>query len=613
MATPAKERHELERVTILFSGDSGDGMQLTGNQFTSTSAVFGNDVSTFPDFPAEIRAPAGSLAGVSAFQLNFSSRHIHTPGDRAQALVAMNPAAFKVHLPRLEPGGVLIVNQDAFTPANLRKAGYEDTPLEDPELGSRFQLHKVPITTLTTNALKAVEIDSKAKQRCKNFFALGLLYWLYDRPLENSLRWIEEKFTRRPTMVEANRLALEAGYHYGDTTEAFTVRYAVPKAESEPGTYRIINGNEAIALGAVTAARLANKPLVYGSYPITPASEVLQYLARYKQLDVRPIQAEDEIAAMGATIGAAFGGAFALTGTSGPGLCLKSEAIGLAIMLEVPLVVINVQRGGPSTGLPTKTEQGDLLQSLFGRNGESPLPILAAASPADCFEVAIEAFRIAVRHTTPVLVLSEGYLAFGAEPWRIPKLEDLDPIEVRHRTDPEGFQPYSRDESTLARPWVIPGTPGLQHRIGGLEKQNIKGSVSHDPANHELMCRLRAEKVERVAQFVPEARVRGPESGKLLVLSWGGTFGSVVSAINRIEEEGREVAHLHLRYLNPFPRNLGEVLSRYETVLVPELNFGHLAHLIRAKYLIPTVSFSKVRGQPFAISEVQSKIEELLP
>jgi len=612
MGTAVKERRELERVTILFSGDSGDGMQLTGSQFTNTSAVFGNDVSTFPDFPSEIRAPAGSLAGVSAFQLNFSSQHIHTPGDQCQALVAMNPAALKVHLPRLEGGGVLIVNEDAFNKAGLKKAGYEDNPLEDAELGSRCQLHAVPITNLTVNCLRDVDIDSRSKQRCKNFFALGLLYWLFDRPVDTTLAWIEEKFSRRPDIAEANRLALQAGYNYGETTGAFTVRYTVGTAETEPGMYRLINGNEALALGAVTAARLAGKPLVYCSYPITPASEILQAMARYKHLDVRPVQLEDEIAAMGAAIGAAFGGAFSLTGTSGPGLCLKSEAIGLAIMLEIPLVIVNVQRGGPSTGLPTKTEQGDLLQSLLGRNGESPLPILAASSPADCFDVAIEAFRVAVRHSTPVIVLSEGYLAFGAAPWRIPDIEDLEPITVEHRTDPEGFQPYARDERTLGRPWVLPGTPGMEHRVGGLEKQHVTGNVSHDPDNHEFMCRLRQEKVDRVADFIPEIEVDGPESGKLLVLSWGSVYGAVISAVDRCREKGREPAHVHLRYLNPFPKDLGDILSRYETVLIPELNLGHLAHLIRARYLIPTVSLSKVKGRPFAIAEVEEKIEELL-
>jgi len=614
MSKSTSERRELDRVTILFSGDSGDGMQLTGTQFTNTSAVFGNDVSTLPDFPSEIRAPAGSLAGVSAFQLSFSSREIHTPGDRPEALVAMNPAALKVHLPRLAPGGALIVNQDAFTRANLTKAGYTENPLEDPDLAGRYRLFEVPVTTLTLNALKDVELDHKGKQRCKNFFVLGLLYWLYDRPIDSTLDWIERKFARAPAVAEANRRALEAGVAYGETTDAFATHYTVPRAAAAPGTYRIINGNEAIALGFVTAARLAGKPLVYSSYPITPATDVLHHLARLKHLDVRTIQAEDEIAAMGAAVGAAFGGAFALTGTSGPGLCLKSEAIGLAVMLELPLVILNVQRGGPSTGLPTKTEQADLLQAMFGRNGESPIPILAPADPADCFDVAIEAFRIAVRHMTPVMVLSESVLANGAAPWRIPVFEELEPIHVHHRTDPEGFEPYARDEANLARPWVVPGTPGLEHRIGGLEKKDRTGEVSHDPLNHERMCRLRAEKVERIAFFQPPLEVHGPAEGDLLVISWGGAFGAVFSAVSRLQSRGRtSVAHVHLRHLHPLPSDLGAILARYKRVLIPELNSGQLALLIRARYLVDAISFPKLQGQPFTISEVEAKIEEVLP
>jgi 2-oxoglutarate ferredoxin oxidoreductase subunit alpha len=612
MTRSPRRSEELDRVTVLFCGDSGDGMQLTGSQFTATSALFGNDVSTFPDYPSEIRAAAGSLAGVSAFQVNFSSLPIYTPGDRPDALVAMNPAALKVYLPKLKHKGMLIVNKDAFTNINLRKAGYEENPLDDSELANQYQLRAFPITTLTVNALKDVDLNNRAKQRCKNFFALGLVYWLYGRPLEPTLRWIEDKFSEAPEVAEANRKALETGYHLGETDESLAVNYIVARASTEPGTYRIIDGNEASALGFATAARLAAKSLVYSSYPITPASDVLHELAKLKHLDVRTIQYEDEIAAMGSAVGAAFGGAFSLTGTSGPGVCLKSEAINLAVILELPVVILNVQRGGPSTGMPTKTEQADLLQAFAGRNGESPLPILAAANPADCFDVAIEAFRIAVRHMTPVFVLSDGYIANGAEPWRIPRFEDLEPIEITHPADPDTFLPYARDEATLARPWAIPGTPGLEHRLGGLEKQDGTGAVSYDPENHERMCRLRAQKIERIADFLPEARADGPPQGDLLVLSWGGTFGAAYSACHNARKKGQAVAHLHLRHLNPFPRRLGEVLSSYKKVLIPELNLGQLALLIRAKYLVDAVSLTKIKGMPFNISEVEQKIEEML-
>jgi len=612
MSASAKTREELEQVTILFSGDSGDGMQLTGSQLTATSAVLGNDVSTLPDYPSEIRAPAGSVAGVSAFQLHFSRQDIHTPGDNPDVLVAMNPAALKTNLPRLLPNGVLIIDQDAFSERNLAKAGYEENPLDDPELGSRYQLHPVPATTLTLNALEGLNLKRTVKARCKNFFTLGLVYWLYERPLEQSLKWIDRKFSRMPLVAEANRLALQAGYHYGETSDTFTVHWTVPGASSEAGSYRIINGNEASALGFVTAARLADKPLVYSSYPITPATDVLNHLSRWKHMNVRTIQTEDEIAAVGSAIGAAYGGAFSVTGTSGPGVCLKSEAIGLAVMLELPLVILNVQRGGPSTGLPTKTEQADLLQAMFGRHGESPLPILAAASPSDCFDIAIEAFRIAVRHSTPVFVLSEGYLANGSEPWRIPSLQDMEPIAVRHPIDPDGFQPYARDATTLARPWVIPGTTGMEHCIGGLEKHPPTGAVSYAPEDHEAMCRLRAEKVVRVADFIPELEVNGPHDATLLVLTWGGTCGAALTAVQRAWERGRSVAHAHLRYLNPFPRNLGELLTRYKKVMIPELNSGQLALLVRGRYLVDAISFPKLRGQPFTVTEIEARIEELL-
>jgi 2-oxoglutarate ferredoxin oxidoreductase subunit alpha len=602
------ETKESSRVSIIFSGDSGDGMQLTGTQFTTASAVHGNNVSTLPDYPSEIRAPAGSIAGVSAFLLCFASEEAHTPGDQSDVLMAINPAAFKLYLPQLKAGGQLIVNQDAFDAKELAKAGYDENPLDDPDLVERFRLSAVPMTTLTLAALEDIELGLKEKRRCKNFFALGLLYRLFDRPVEPSRQWIRKKFGKIPAVAEANLHALEAGY----TNEAIEVRFEVPAAIKPAGDYRIINGNQAFALGSVTAAQLAGKPLVYSSYPITPATEVLHELSRLKHLDVRTIQAEDEIAAMGSAIGAAFGGAMSLTGTSGPGVCLKSEAIGLAIMLELPLVILNVQRGGPSTGLPTKTEQADLLQAYAGRNGESPLPILAAASPADCFDVAIEAFRIAVRHSTPVFVLTDSALGNGAELWRIPSLEEMEPIEVVHPVDPDGFLPYARNPETLARPWAIPGVPGLEHRLGGLEKQHETGTVSHDPDNHEKMCRLRAEKVESVANFIPSQEVAGPPGGDLLVVSWGGTWGPVSNAVTGCRDRGMTVAHTHLRYLNPFPPNLGELLTRYRRVLIAELNGGQLALLLRARYLVDARSLTKLKGRPFTISDVEAGIEEVL-
>jgi 2-oxoglutarate ferredoxin oxidoreductase subunit alpha len=613
MKVADKKTEQVDHVTILFCGDSGDGMQLTGSQFTATSAVLGNDVSTFPDYPSEIRAPLGSVAGVSAFQLNFSSETIHTAGDRPQVLVAMNPAALKVHLNRLEPGGQLIVNQDAFTAANIKKAGYDSNPLEDDDLQATYRVQSVPITTLTLEAAADVELNRKSKERAKNFFALGLLYWLYDRSLEPTREWIEGKFgARAPAVAEANRRALDTGYNYGETTALFPVRFVVPAANPEPGTYRLINGNQAAALGFVTAARLADKPLIYSSYPITPATDVLHELVKFKHLDVRTLQLEDEIAAMGSAIGAAFGGAFSLTGTSGPGVCLKSEAINLAMILELPMVILNVQRGGPSTGLPTKTEQSDLLQAMFGRNGESPIPVLAPSSPGDCFDTAIEAFRIAVRHTTPVFILSDGYLANGTEPWRLPSFDDLEPITVEHASDPEGFLPYARDEATLGRPWAIPGTPGLEHRLGGLEKQDLTGNVSYDGENHEHMSRLRAEKVARIADFLPPLEVEGHSEGDVLVVSWGGTWGAVATACRRVADEGAAVGHVHLRHLNPFPRDLGDVIGRFRKVLVPELNFGQLALLLRSRYLVDAVPLNKLEGHPFAIDEVATSIRELL-
>ncbi len=607
-----KRTRELEQAAILFCGDSGDGMQLTGTQFSNTSAVFGNDVCTLPDYPSEIRAPAGSLAGVSAFQVGLSSHEIYTPGDDPDVLVAMNPAALKVNLRRLRRGGVLIVDRDAFTKGNLKKAGYEKNPLEDPELVGSYELQAVPISSLVLNALADVELDKRSKTRCKNFLALGLLFWLYDRPLDTTLAWIASKFARAPAIAEANKRALEAGHAYGETSEAFSSRYSIPERRLEPGTYRIISGNEASALGFVTAARLAGKPLVYSSYPITPATDVLHHLSRLKRFDVRTLQVEDEIAAMGSAIGAAFGGAFSVTGTSGPGVCLKSEAINLALMLELPVVILNVQRGGPSTGLPTKTEQTDLLQAVSGRNGESPIPILAPATAADCFAISIEAFRMAVRHSTPVFILSEGYLGNGSEPWHIPRFADLEPIEVEHLTDPEGFQPYMRDEKTLGRPWVLPGTKNMQHRIGGLEKDFDTGDVSHDPQNHERMCRIRAEKFARVAEHYPELEVDGPERGKSLILSWGGTYGAVRTAVQRLRAAGRTLSHAHLRLVQPFPRNLGSILAGFDQVLVPELNSGQLAQLVRAAYLVDVQTYGKIQGLPFTISELERRFEEFV-
>ncbi|MFN3652314.1 MAG: 2-oxoacid:acceptor oxidoreductase subunit alpha [Armatimonadota bacterium] len=604
---------ELESVAIRFAGDSGDGMQLTGTQFTNTSAVLGNDVSTLPDFPAEIRAPAGTLAGVSGFQVNIASSDIHTPGDSPQVLVAMNPAALKANLADVEPGGTIIVNKDEFTSGNLKKAGYAVSPLEDESLKG-FRVIEVPLTTMNRNALDGIEgLGNKEKDRCKNFFALGLTFWMYDRSLETTLQWITDKFGRKPEVAEANTRALKAGYNYGETTEVFRTRYRIAKFDSPPGIYRKITGNEAAALGFVTAAHQAGMPLFYGSYPITPASDILHQLAAMKNYDVRTFQAEDEIAAIGATLGAAFGGAFALTGTSGPGICLKSEAMNLAVVMELPLVIADVQRGGPSTGLPTKTEQSDLLQVLFGRNGESPMPVVAPCSPSDCFTMAIEAFRLATRAMTPLVYLSDGYLANSSEPWRIPDPADLPAIEVEHRTDAEHFAPYLRDEVTLGRPWALPGTPGLEHRIGGLEKRDVTGNVSYTPFDHDHMVRLRAEKVQRLQNAIPDQPVFGPEEGDLLVLGWGSTYGALRSAVAAAHQKGYAVAHAHVRYLNPFPRNLATLLTRYQKVLVAELNLGQLALLINGRFGMKCEQLNKVEGQPFKISEVLRKIEELLP
>ena len=610
-ATPRHQLEELEAVTIRFAGDSGDGMQLTGTQFTATSAIIGNDISTLPDFPAEIRAPAGSLPGVSGYQLNFSSHDIRTPGDEPNVLVAMNPAALKVNLKDLEPGGILVVNTDAFVESNLRKAGYETNPLEDGSL-SGYRVFKLPITSLTIGALEEAKLPHKQMERCKNFYALGLMYWLFDRPLEPTLKWIDQKFSKMPEVALANKLAVKAGYNYAETTEIFTTHYRVAKSDIKPGKYRNITGNEATAIGFIAASQLAGRPLYYGSYPITPASDILHELSVHKNFGVKTFQAEDEIAAVGAAVGAAFAGNLGLTGTSGPGLALKSEFIGLAVMTELPIVIIDVQRGGPSTGLPTKTEQADLLQVMFGRNSECPVAVVAPATPSDCFSMAIEAFRIAIKYMTPVVYLSDGYLGNGSEPWEIPSIESLPRIEVKFRTEKAGFYPYLRDERTLARPWAIPGTPGLEHRIGGLEKQHITGNVNYDPDNHDFMVRLRAEKVARIAQDIPLIEVSGEPEGKVLVLGWGSTHGAITTATEQLRAKGASVSSAHLRYLNPFPRNLGEVLSRFETVIVPELNLGQLALLVRARFLVDAISFSKVKGLPFKVSEIVKKINEYL-
>jgi 2-oxoglutarate/2-oxoacid ferredoxin oxidoreductase subunit alpha len=615
--TPAaqidKHLEEVDTVTIRFAGDSGDGMQLTGTQFTNTSAVLGNDISTLPDFPAEIRAPAGSLPGVSGFQLNFSSQDIRTPGDEPNVLVAMNPAALKVNLSDLEEGGTIIVNTDEFNKENLKKAAYAVNPLEDDTLKG-YRVHHLPITTLNLRALQEAKVGLGRKEmdRCKNFFALGVLYWLYDRPLEPTLNWINAKFKKLPEVAKANEIALKTGYNFADTTEVFTTHYIVKKAHIAPGKYRKITGNEATAIGFVAASELAGRPLFYGSYPITPASDILHELARHKNFGVKTFQAEDEIAAVCAAIGASFTGHIGLTGTSGPGVALKQEAIGLAVMTELPLVIINVQRGGPSTGLPTKTEQADLFQSVWGRNGECPAVVIAPATPADCFHMAIEAVRLALKYMTPVFYLSDGYLANGAEPWALPKLDELPKIDVKFADDPTNFLPYARDEQTLARPWALPGTPGLEHRIGGIEKQHITGNVSYDPENHDFMVRMRQAKVDRVALDIPDVEVFGAKTGKVLVLGWGSTYGAITSAVERLQRAGHAVSSAHLRHLNPFPQNLGEILAGFETVIIPEMNLGQLCTMIRAKYLVDAVSYSKVKGRPFQIREIVRKVEEYL-
>ncbi len=607
----ARKREIIEKAVIRFCGDSGDGMQITGNQFTNTVALYGNDLATFPDYPAEIRAPAGTLPGVSGFQVHFSSNDVYTPGDAVDALVAMNPAALKVNLPDLKPNGILIVNLDSFKETDLRKAQMKANPLEDHSLDG-YRLFSVELQRLTRTALKDVGLDAKSMDRCKNFFALGMCYWLYNRSMDSTLRWIEDKFKGKAQLVEANRLALQAGYSYCEATEAFQTTYEIPPAKLSPGVYRNISGNSALALGFVAASQKSGLPLFLGSYPITPASDILHELSQYKDFGVITFQAEDEIAGITSAIGAAYAGALAITTTSGPGMALKTEALGLATMIELPIVICDIQRGGPSTGLPTKTEQADLLQALFGRNSEAPIPVVAPATPGECFWMALEASRIAVKHMLPVIILSDGYLANGAEPWRIPATSELPEIPVKFETNPENFHPYRRDPETLSRPWALPGTPGLEHRVGGLEKEDVTGNVSYDPLNHEHMVRLRAEKVALIANDIPDAVVDGDQSGDLLIVGWGSTQGAITAALKAQRAKGNRIGHLHLRYLNPLPKNVGDILKRYKRVLVPEMNLGQLVTVLRAKYLIDAQGYNKIQGKPFKQAEIEAKIEEFL-
>ncbi|MFG3662595.1 2-oxoacid:acceptor oxidoreductase subunit alpha, partial [Streptomyces sp. NPDC047706] len=607
----------LERVIIRFAGDSGDGMQLTGDRFTSETASFGNDLSTLPNFPAEIRAPAGTLPGVSSFQLHFADHDILTPGDAPNVLVAMNPAALKANVGDLPRGAEVIVNTDEFTKRAMQKVGYDTNPLEDGSLDG-YQLHPVPLTTLTVQALKDFDLSRKEAERSKNMFALGLLSWMYHRPTEGTEKFLRSKFAKKPDIAAANIAAFRAGWNFGETTEDFAVSYEVePAAKAFPvGTYRNISGNLALAYGLIAAGRQADLPLFLGSYPITPASDILHELSRHKNFGVRTFQAEDEIAGIGAALGAAFGGALAVTTTSGPGVALKSETIGLAVSLELPLLVVDIQRGGPSTGLPTKTEQADLLQAMFGRNGEAPVPVVAPATPAGCFDAALEAVRIALTYRTPVFLLSDGYLANGSEPWRIPEVEELPDLTVQFAQGPNHtlddgthtFWPYKRDPLTLARPWAVPGTPGLEHRIGGIEKQDGSGNISYDPANHDFMVRTRQAKIDNIG--VPDVEVDDPSGAKVLVLGWGSTYGPITAAVRRVRREGGSIAQAHLRHLNPFPANLADVLARYDTVVIPEMNLGQLAMLIRAKYLVDAHSHTQVNGMPFKAEQLATVLKE---
>ena len=608
---PEKPTQSLAEVTIRFAGDSGDGMQLTGTQFTNTTAILGNDLSTLPDYPAEIRAPAGTLFGVSGFQIHFGSTEINTPGDQCDVLVAMNAAALKVNVGGLVDGGAIIVNTEGFNDRNLKLAGYTSNPLKDGSI-SKHQVFEVDITKLTALALQDLGLSSKLVDRSKNFFALGMMYWMYNRPMESTIDWISSKFASKPEIKEANLRVLKAGWNYGETTEIFKVRYEVARAKLPQGKYRNITGNQATAWGMMAAAKKARLELFLGSYPITPASDILHELSMYKHFGVKTFQAEDEIAGVTSALGASFAGALGCTTTSGPGVALKTEALGLAVMVELPLLVVNVQRGGPSTGLPTKTEQADLLQALYGRNGEASIPIVAASTPAECFSMVFEACRIALKYMTPVFFLSDGYLGNGSEPWLIPDFSKLPDISPTFRTEKDGFLPYLRDEATLSRPWAIPGTPGLEHRIGGLEKQHLSGNVNYEPLNHEFMVKLRTEKVERIANDIPLAEVEGDKKGDLLVVGWGSTYGAIRTAVMRLRQNKKSVSHLHLKHLNPLPKNVGEILYNFKHVLVPEMNLGQLVKVLRAKYLVPALSMNKIQGLPFKASEIENKIVEIL-
>jgi 2-oxoglutarate/2-oxoacid ferredoxin oxidoreductase subunit alpha len=607
-------RHVLKGAVVRFAGDSGDGMQVTGDQFTAAAALAQNDLATFPDFPAEIRAPAGTLYGVSGFQIHFSSEHIFTPGDAPDVLVAMNPAALKTNLRDLKPGGLLIVNSGTFSATNLKKAGYAENPLEDGSMeNAGYSVLAIDISKLTLASVKDTGLSTKEANRCKNFWTLGLMFWIYGRPLEPSIKWIEGKFGKRAELVAANIAALKAGHAYGETAEVSHFSYEVPKAPVAKGKYRNIGGNVATAWGLLAACELSGLEMTLGAYPITPASDVLHELSKYKHFGVTTIQAEDEIAAICAAIGASYAGRIGVTSTSGPGVALKMEAVGLAVSIELPLVLIDIQRGGPSTGLPTKTEQADLLQAVYGRNGEAPVAVIAAATPGDCFYMAIEAVRLAIKYMCPVFLLTDGYLANGAEPWAIPDVASLPKIPVSFRKDPEGFHPFLRDPETLARNWAIPGTPGLTHRIGGIEKDFNSGHISYNPDNHEKMTKTRAAKIAGIANDVPDQQIEvGNESGKLLVVGWGSTYGSIREAVQRCRDRGLDVSHAHVRYLNPFPKNLGELLKRFDRVLVPELNNGQLVKLIRSQYLVPAESLPKIQGQPFKIAELEEKIRQVM-
>jgi 2-oxoglutarate/2-oxoacid ferredoxin oxidoreductase subunit alpha len=615
----AKPRRTLTRAVIRFAGDSGDGMQVTGEQFTTEAAWAGNDISTLPNFPAEIRAPAGTLFGVSSFQLQFGSQRVYTPGDQLDALVVMNPAALKVHLADLKAGGILIVNTAAFDQRNLEKAGYPKdekgepkNPLADPGLAEKFRLYQVDIGAMTKKSLEDLPLNVKEKERCKNFFALGLVSWIYTRPLDPTLDAIKKRFAKNPTFVEANIRVLKAGHAFGETAEMFSEHYGIEAAEMPPGVYRSMTGNRALAWGLLAAAERTKIPIVFGAYPITPASSILEELALHKRWRVRTFQAEDEIAAVTSAIGASFGGALGVTASSGPGIALKGEGIGLAVMAELPLVIFDIQRGGPSTGLPTKTEQADLMQALYGRNSESPIVVIAPCTPGDCFFIAYEAVRIAIKYMVPVMVLSDGYLANGSEPWLIPDVKTLPDIPVAFRTEKDGFAPYMRDAATLARPWVRPGTPGLEHRIGGIEKEDVTGNISYEADNHDLMVRTRAEKVRRVAQEIPPTVINGKESGDVLVVGWGGTYGAITAAVEEAQMEGKAVASVHVRHLNPLPPDLGQILRQYRCVLVPEINSGQLVRVLRAEYLVDAVGFNRVRGMPLASQEILEAINQLL-